>query len=707
MITILVEKPDMARKIAAALDGIKLSDGTVVTFSQLSKYEKAVMSIQTKNGYIPIKFKGQDCAVTHSYGHLFSLCALTDYDEDYKQWKNIDLPFIPKHYRLKGLPNTAKQFAVIKGLFNKSDLIINATDWDREGEAIFSYIYEKAECKTPYKRAYYHSMTEEEFDHAFNNLKDSADAKPGESAGRCRAIADWLIGINCTVAATLHSNANSVVSVGRVQTPTLAMIVQREKSIRDFVSKTYYVPKATFTTPDGQTYIGTNDTNFDSEKDAELFIKELSGRGTVTDIKSEIKKVDAPSLYSLSILQIEANSKFGYSANQTLEIAQSLYEKGYTTYPRTNSAYLPEDYKAAADRALTAISVLPEYGPFIIGRPKTYNKKYFNDAKIESHFAIVPTHVVPEKLTESERNIYDMICRSLIMTIYPPAKVKKVKIITSDSGNDFVTRGSTVIEKGWMEVGGVPKDKNIPVLSEGDKVKGSYEVVEKKTEPPKRYTQGDLIKAMVAADKDADAMDCKSLAELGVEGIGRESTRASIIETLYKRGYIENSKKSIMPTPKGIALIDGLPLEEIKSAHLTAMWESKLSDIERKKEDPDAFVKDIESLTKKWCDIIRNEMKGDFRAPSVLEKSDLKCPVCGNAVRKTPWGYGCSNYKAGCKFGINRNICDKKLTDKQIETLITKGETKEIKGFKSKKTGKEFSAKLTMDKAGKVSFSFK
>lgn len=299
MITILVEKPDMARKIAAALDGIKLSDGTVVTFSQLSKYEKAVMSIQTKNGYIPIKFKGQDCAVTHSYGHLFSLCALTDYDEDYKQWKNIDLPFIPKHYRLKGLPNTAKQFAVIKGLFNKSDLIINATDWDREGEAIFSYIYEKAECKTPYKRAYYHSMTEEEFDHAFNNLKDSADAKPGESAGRCRAIADWLIGINCTVAATLHSNANSVVSVGRVQTPTLAMIVQREKSIRDFVSKTYYVPKATFTTPDGQTYIGINDTKFDSEKDAELFIKELSGHNvdsfaqiSRSQVFSDIRKND-------------------------------------------------------------------------------------------------------------------------------------------------------------------------------------------------------------------------------------------------------------------------------------------------------------------------------------------------------------------------------------------------------------------------------
>lgn len=706
MITILVEKPDMARKIAAALDGIKLDDGTVVTFSQLAKYEKAVMSIQVKNGYIPIKFKGQDCAVTHSFGHLFALCNPTDYDEDYKQWQNIDLPFIPKEYRLKGLPDTAKQFGVIKRLFNKSDMIINATDWDREGEAIFSYIYEMAKCTVPYKRAYYHSMTEEEFNHAFNDLKDASVARPGENAGRCRAIADWLIGVNCTVAATLRSGANSVVSVGRVQTPTLAMIVQREKAIKDFISKTYYVPKATFTTTDGQTYVGVNDTKFDSKSDADKLLSTLSGNAVVSKIERTIKKVDAPSLYSLSILQIEANAKYGYTANETLEIAQSLYEKGYTTYPRTNSAFLPEDYKAAADRALTAISVLPEYSSLIVGMPKLYNKKYFNDAKIESHFAIVPTRVVPERLSEKEKNIYDMVCRSLIMTIYPPAKVEKTKMTTTDNGVDFTTNGSTVVEKGWMKVGGMPKEKMLPHLDEGEKVKGIYETDERKTEPPKRYTQGDLIKAMIAADKDADAMDCKSLAELGVEGIGRESTRASIIETLFKRGYIESVRKSIAATPKGIALIDGLPLDEIKSAHLTAQWESKLSDIEKGTENPKDFVKDIEDLTKKWCNTINTQMKSSSEFSAVEEKGNLKCPLCGNNIRKTSWGYGCSNYKAGCKFGINQKICEKKLTDKQIEALILKGETNKIKGFKSKKTGKTFSAKLIMDKTGKVSFSF-
>lgn len=706
MVTILVEKPDMARKIAAALDGIKLDDGTVVTFSQLAKYEKAVMSIQVKNGYIPIKFKGQDCAVTHSFGHLFTLCSLTDYDEDYKQWQNIDLPFIPKEYRLKGLPDTAKQFGVIKRLFNKSDMIINATDWDREGEAIFSYIYEMAKCTVPYKRAYYHSMTEEEFNHAFNDLKDASVARPGENAGRCRAIADWLIGVNCTVAATLRSEANSVVSVGRVQTPTLAMIVQREKAIKDFISKTYYVPKATFTTTDGQTYVGVNDTKFDSKSDADKLLSTLSGNAAVSKIERTIKKVDAPSLYSLSILQIEANAKYGYTANETLEIAQSLYEKGYTTYPRTNSAFLPEDYKAAADRALTAISVLPEYSSLIVGTPKLYNKKYFNDAKIESHFAIVPTHVVPERLSEKEKNIYDMVCRSLIMTIYPPAKVEKTKMTTTDNGVDFTTNGSTVVEKGWMKVGGMPKEKMLPHLDEGEKVKGIYETDERKTEPPKRYTQGDLIKAMIAADKDADAMDCKSLAELGVEGIGRESTRASIIETLFKRGYIESVRKSIAATSKGIALIDGLPLDEIKSAHLTAQWESKLSDIEKGTENPKDFVKDIEDLTKKWCNTINAQMKSSSEFSAVEEKGNLKCPLCGNNVRKTSWGYGCSNYKAGCKFGINQKICEKKLTDKQIEALILKGETNKIKGFKSKKTGKTFSAKLIMDKTGKISFSF-
>lgn len=699
----------MARSIAAALDGIKLDNGTVVTFNQLSKYEKAVQAIQMKNGFIPIKFMGQECAVTHCYGHLFTLYDLVDYNEDYKQWRNIDLPYIPQYYGLKGIPNTSKQFNIIKNLFNKSDLIINATDWDREGELIFAYIYEKTKCKVPYKRAYYHSMTEEEFNYAFDNLKDSSEAKNGENAGRCRAIADWLIGINCTVAATLTSNADTVASIGRVQTPTLAMVVDREKAIQNFVSKTYYVPEATFTTPLGDTYIGKNDTKFDSQLELQNFITSLSGSGTITNIKREVKKVESPPLYSLSSLQIDANSKFGLSANETLEIAQSLYEKGYTTYPRTNSSYLPEDYKSAADRTLTAISVLPEYEAFLIGKPKTYNPKYFNDAKVESHFAIVPTHVVPERLSENERKIYDLVCRSLIMTIYPSAKVEKTKVTTSDNGIDFITNGSTIIEKGWMEVGGTPKEKFLPSLSENLNVSADYECKEKKTEPPKRYTEGDLIKAMRTADKNADMEDGLSLADLKVEGIGRESTRAAIIETLFKRGYIETAKKSIVATQKGIALIDNLHCEDIKSANLTAAWENRLHNIELGKEDPNVFVKDIENLTKEWCKIIKENMKVNLNSgvsSSSASQSNLKCPLCGGTVRKVPWGYGCSNYKSGCKFSVSQTICDKKLTDKQIETLIEKRETKEIKGFKSKKTGKEFSAKLLLNSDGKISFKF-
>ena len=706
MITIFVEKNDMARKIAAALDKIILDDGTTVTFSQLSKYEKAVSRIQAAKGYIPIKFMGEDCAVTHGIGHLCTLCDMTDYDESFKNWSNIDVPYVPSKYRLKVIPEKSKQFNVVKELFNKSDLIVNATDWDREGDVIFSYIYEKAGCKVPYKRAYYNTTTEEGLNEAFNNLKESSESKSSEEAGRCRAIADWLIGLNCTIAATLTSNASSVASVGRVQTPTLAMIVEREKAIKSFEVKTYYSPTATFTTESGETYKGDNSLSFDTQKEAESFIASLSGKAIIKKIEKKTEDVPAPSLYSLSLLQIEANSRFGYSATETLEIAQSLYEKGFATYPRTDSAYLPEDYRATVDRTLTAISILPEYSSFIIGKPKIYNKKYFNDAKIESHFAIVPTHVVPEKLSENEQKIYDLICRSLIMTMYPSAKVEKVKVITVDNETEFITKGSTIIEKGWMEVGGSPKEKIVPSLSEGDVVKGAYEPKEKKTEPPKRYTQGTLLKAMLTADKNADETDCRSLAEMNIKGIGREATRAPIIETLYKRGYVENSKKSIVPTPKGIELIDTLPLDEIKSAKLTALWESRLYDIEKGKENPEVFIKDIESLTRRWCSRIQSDMKANFSEKKETDtESTLTCPLCGGPVRKLKWGYGCANYKEGCKFSISKTLCDKKLTDKQIETLITKGATKEIKGFKSKKTGKEFSARLVL-KDGKASFDF-
>lgn len=707
MVTILAEKNDMARKIAAALDGIKLDDGTVVTFNQLSKYEKAVKAIQAKKGYIPITFMGEECAVTHARGHLCTLWDTVDYDPEYKNWKNLPVPYIPKYYNLKVIPSTTSQYKIVKELFDKSDWIINATDYEREGELIFTYIYEKTKCKKPYKRAHYSSTTEEELIRSFSNLKSEAEVKNSENAGRCRSIADWLIGINCTVAATLKANTGSVLSLGRVQTPTLAMIVDREKAIQNFVSKTYYVPTATFTTDEGETYVGENDTKYDDYDSAVNCLCSLTGRGEIKSIERKTEKINVPSLYSLSLLQMEANKKFGYTADETLNITQKLYEHGYVTYPRTNSAFLPEDYKASADRALSALALLPEYESFLIGKSKIYDDRFFNDKKVESHFAIVPTHVTPKELTENERNIYDLICRSLIMTIYPPAKVEKVKVVTVDNTTEFVTKGSSILEKGWMEVGGTSKEKFLPSLVEGDSVRGKYEIKEKKTEPPKRYTEADLLRAMVTADKDADEKDLKSLSELGVKGIGTEATRAATIELLVKRNYIERSKKSIVPTPKGISLIDGLPLEEIKSAKLTAMWENRLYEVERGNEKPRDFIKDIETLTKDWANKINSDMKmiASPSSTSSAYDTNMKCPLCGAPVRTTPFGYGCSKYKEGCKFAINKTICDKKLTDKQIETLLTKGITNEIKGFTSKKTGKKFSAKLALEE-GKVVFKF-
>lgn len=709
MITILAEKNSVARKIAAALDGIKLDDGTVVTFNQLSKYEKAVQAIQTKKGFIPIKFMGQECCVTHAVGHLCTLWDAADYDEDYKQWKNIELPLIPSFYGLKVVPQTSHQFKIVKNLFDKSDLIINATDSDREGELIFAYIYEKCKCKVPYKRALFSATTEEDYINAFNNLKSSDDMKNIENAGRCRSIADWLIGINCTVATTLSSHANSVISIGRVQTPTLSMIVDREKAIKNFKVETYYTPFATFTTTTGETYTGENKTKFGSNLEAAGFLSALSGKAKITSVDRKLERISNPSLYNLSLLQIEANKRFAFTAEETLNITQSLYEKGFVTYPRTDSAFLPEDYKPTADRVLSSLAMLPEYSGFIVGKPKIYQEKYFDNKKVDSHSAIVPTHVVGEKLSDNEKKIYDLICRSLIMTIYPVAEVEKVKVITTDNDIEFVSRGSSVIKKGWMEVAGVQKEKFIPNLTEDSFVAAEYEAKEKNTEPPKRYTDASLITAMEAADKDADDTDLKSLTELKRKGIGTPATRAATIELLVKRHYIERIKKSIVPTEKGISLIDTLPLEDIKSAKLTASWENRLYDVEMGKEDFQKFISDIEDLTRKWCKTITTEMKTSFASETAdlsANKTNLKCPLCGSTVRKVPWGYGCSGYKSGCKFSIGQTICGKKLTDKQIETLIQNKETKEIKGFKSKKTGKDFSAKLTLDDNGKVSFKF-
>lgn len=707
MITIYAEKPDVGRKIAAALGPIVLKDGTVVSYKDLETYKKRVNAEFSKQGYIPIKWNGKETMVTWGYGHLCELLDIIDYDPELKHWKDIDLPFIPPRYQIKVVGDTSTQFNIVKKLFKDSDLIINGTDWDREGELIFGYVYEATKCKTPFKRAYFDSQNEKAFKDAFSKLVDSKDVKNIENAGRSRSIADWLVGVNLTVAATLSSTQyNGVISIGRVQTPTLAMIVDRELAIKDFVPKTYYVPKATFTTAKGEKYVGEymSKEKIENKEKCQEIVDSLTGKATVVSVEKKTETVGSPNLYSLGTLQMDANSKYGMSAADTLKTVQSLYEMGVVTYPRTDSAFLPEDYKEQAKEALNNLSKQDKYSEYLEGKPLRMSPKYFNDKKIASHFAIVPTHVKPKSLSSEQEKIYDLIAKSLIMTIYPAAKVEKTKVITEDNKTQFSTNGTVVIEKGWMEVGTAAKEAFIPKLKEKESVKGEYELSEKTTKPPQRYTDKTLVAAMISADKNADDKDIKSLSELDVKGIGTEATRAEIIENLIRRGYIERVKKSIQATEKGISVIQSLPVEDLKSATLTAKWETRLADIADGKDEMSDFVKDIESATKEWCKTIKAEMKVSTVEGAKANSTGLKCPECGKDLIKYKWGYGCAGYKEGCKFSVSSTIASKKLSDKQIITLITKGSTSLIKGFKSK-AGKNFNAKLKLN-GTKVEFDF-
>ena len=680
---VYAEKPSVGRSIASAL-GKQVSKG---------------------DGYIEIDYNGTRTYITWGYGHLCGLYELSDYDEDYKKWQNIDLPFIPKDYKLKTKKETYKQFKIVKDLFNNADLIINATDPDREGEVIFAYLYQCAKCKIPFKRVYFVSQNADAFREAFANLVESKDVKNLENAGRMRGIADWLVGMNLTVADTLH--CNTLMSIGRVQTPTLAMVVDREKKIQNFVPEKYYVPQATFTTKNNETYKGdyVSKSKITDKSDAENIISKLTGKAIISKIDKKTKKVPTPPLYSLGTLQMEASSKFGFSAQRTLDIVQSLYEGGYVTYPRTSSAYLPADYMQNASAALNSLKKMSEYQPLLDGKKYTFNKKYFDDSKVEAHFAIVPTHVTPKNITSDQSKIYDLIARSLIITIYPEAVVESTKIITEDNGVQFSTSGNTIKTKGWMEVSPSTKETILPSILENENVQGSYNLAEKETEPPKRYTDKTLIAAMIAADKDSDNKDILSLADLNVVGIGTEATRAGIIETLVSRGYIERNKKAFAATEKGIALIDNLPIEDLKSATLTAEWETRLNNIANGKENPAKFQKDIEDKVTEWCKVIKTAQKSEDLKTISRNSTTMTCPVCQKPIVKHKWGYGCSGYKDGCKFSISGTIAGKKLTEVQVKSLVQKGKTSEIKGFTSK-SGKKFSACLILDEEGKVKFDF-
>lgn len=720
MITILAEKPDVGNKIAAALDKITLSSGKVVTFANLKANEKALSAQRSKDGYWKITYKGQECYVTWGFGHLCTLWQASDYNPAYKKWASIPLPFIPSEYKIKlkqdGDENwqkkVKKQFETVRDLFSKSDYIINATDFDREGEVIFAYIYQLAGCNKPVKRACFSSQTKSGIIDGFEkNLKNGAEMKATEAAGRMRGVADWVVGANLTVAMSLKNPGAGVMSVGRVQTPTLAMLVERELAISKFTKTPYWTLEAEFTTNKGETFKAKHSIEkiMDKKEADALFAKVNGNKGKVADIKKKTVKKEPPHLYSLSALQMDANSKFGLTLDETLDIAQKLYDDGYTTYPRTNSQYLTEDMEPTVNATLDSLLTVPDYAKLITGRPRKYNRPhYFDDSKVESHFAIIPTGNIPSGLTPQQQNVYDLICRSLIKMLYGDATLEQTRVTVDVNGESFKASGSIIVDPGWMVVGDTSKEEKLPILTLGEILDSTYKLCDKMTEPPKRYTDKTILAAMLSAGKDLEDEDLKKLlSDPKTGGIGTEATRAEILKTLIRREYVvRETKKTLRATEKGIDLIQKLPLTQLKSAELTAKWEQRLGNIARGTENADDFKRDFEATVADWTKQIDSTVAKAAptyaAAKGALE--GVKCPVCGSQIRTTAWGYGCSGFKTnGCKFSIGE-ICGKKLTEKQVQKLLKEGKTSEIKGFTSK-AGKKFDAKLKLN-GTKIEFDF-
>lgn len=758
MTLIYAEKADVAAKIAAALSGFRLPDGTMITMKNVVALKKEVQRYQNSVGHLEITYKGEAYTVTWGAGHMYCLADVPAYDPSYKSWRVRPTCFIPEEFKLQPTSHSLpffqkildKQRRIIKEMLRKADKVINATDDDREGELIFAYICDVNNFHKPFWRIHLDSQTESGIKDAFNALIPSAKVQTVIDAGRARSIYDWVIGTNMTTQMTLRYPGNDVLSIGRVQTPVLKMIVDREEAIASFVPKISWNIRGNFKAG-SEEYQGLCKGSGDwSKKDADNILMEIKGHpGVITKLEKEQVKKEIPLLYSQTTLQIDGSKYFGYTGKETLDIAQALYENGYTTYPRSESQYLTDDMEATVIKTLESLATMPEYAPFLKGRPITPAAKFFDTKKVKSHYAIIPTGEIPSRLTAEQKNIYDLIVWSLIRTIYPKAILEKTSVVTTvDKKYDFTTSGSTIIDPGWMAVNVKSKETILPALSLGASYPGVYEGKETQTKPPERYDDGSIIAAMKTAGKDLDDAELKAiLSDPSVNGIGTSATRAEIVETLVRRNYVtrqgKGKIKSFYATEKGINLIHSIPVPDLLSAEFTARMEQNLSKIEDGTLKYEDFISMIFKQTNEWCEMVKRSSSGAFAtastssggifgaapldedepdlsvtksskksSPSTMRKSssktstkELMCPVCGNPLRKGPKAWNCTSET--CEFHIFTTMLSHSLTDKEIEALINKGKTPTINNFVSKKTGKTFSASLILDPAdNSIKFSF-
>jgi DNA topoisomerase-3 len=695
---IVAEKPSVGRDIARTLGSHRKGKGSLA---------------------------GDGWTVTWALGHLAELAPPDAYGEEYKKWRLESLPILPERFKVRVSSKTREQFNVVKRLMGDSSVseVVNACDAGREGELIFAYLYGLSGCRKPVLRLWISSLTHEAILAGFDDLRDGISMKPLEDAARSRGEADWIVGMNATRAYSVRfGRPGNVLSVGRVQTPTLKLLVDREREIQDFKPEKFWTVHARFSR-EGSTYDGVwfkNKQNRLSEKETADRIAEKvrGGTGTVRKAQKKTATEKPPLLYDLTELQRNANARYGFTAERTLRAAQALYEeRKLITYPRTSSRYLSQDMVGGLKKRVEAAGALPELSPFaakLLEKQKLpISKRIVDDSKVTDHHAIIPTNKKSsDNLPPDEAKVYDLVARRFLAVFFPAARFENTTVVTEVREETFLSRGRVVLEAGWRAlypdgVGG-RKEKEPPVLppievgQEWGVVKVG--VKEGETKPPPRYSEAALLGAMETAGKLVEDEELRQ--QMKDSGLGTPATRAATIERLIKVGYIERERKILVPTEKGRSLIGLLGESPLTSAELTARWEERLAMMEKGMERRPDFMSDINRFTTKLVEEVRG-MEGErLAAPSRSREPLGACPKCGAPVIETRKAFGCSAWKkSGCDFVIWKQVSGKRLSENQARQLLTKGRTAQMKGFKSK-AGKPYSAALKLDAEHRVKLEF-
>lgn len=692
--------------------------------TDLAHFLKAGKRIALKDeptiGYYELTYKGEPAILCHGVGHIAQLVPASSYNKKYEKWDLEAYPCIPDNLRVAPMASTIKCLKLIKGFFDKADWIICATDSDREGELIFAYVCEVCKCTKPYKRLWIEDLTDDKLRNSFANLRnpneqispiEKATSNSLRLAGKARDITDWLIGINLTVAATKkYGNSDirsKLLTTGRVQTATLNMVVQRERAILGFKKTPFWKLTAIFSSPKGKFEAAYEQGNFTEEAAAQAVLSECNGKnGVVMSIETKHKTEAAPLLYNTTQLQIACSKKFGWSADKTQKVMQKLYEAHLMSYPRTSSEHLTEAMMPEVKHTIELILQMPEYAQYNVSEWAEFSKRHFDDSKVGSHTAVIPTESVPNNLTglsEDEIKLYDLVARSLIKIIYPKAEFDDTTAMIAVDKHTFKATGKCITNQGWYAVDGKPEAKELPPLSEGQELQGEYKITEGETEPPKRYTEAELLAAMELAGQKLEDEEARTLMKLQKRGLGTDATRGPILKSLFDKDYLAKKGKSIYPTELGIYLIKRLPVKELKSAAYTGELEKQLNNIALGKCSYDKYIAFIKQKTAEWYKLIAESEESKFTSST---EQQLICPFCGKPLIKLDWGYSCTGYKDGCKFHVNKKIAGKSITENQVIMLCKSGRTAIIKGFKAK-SGSTFDAYLAVDKEKQeVSFQF-